>query len=184
MVLEVPIRGTAPLIVNRWSEKAKQMMLDKQQTSARTKKEPKNPEALFEASRYRLSDGRDGIPAVAFKGAIVGAARLFDGITLVSLKTLVSVIGEGPDQLVPIDYGEVTMREDTPRNANGIADLRYRAQFWPWSATLHIRTLVGQFDTESLLALVDAAGVGGVGEWRPSAPKSATGTYGTFEVAE
>ena len=99
------------------------------------------------------------------------------------MKQTVLVIGEGPDQLVPIEFGEVTMREDTPRNASGVADLRYRAQFWPWSATLRVRTIEGQFDHESVLSLVDAAGIGGVGEWRPTSPKSATGTYGTFEVA-
>jgi hypothetical protein len=181
---EIPIRGTAPLIVNRWSEKAKQMMLDAQQTKARAKKDPKDPVANFEASRYRLPDGRDGFPAPGFKASIVHAARLFDGITIVSLKQTVTVIGEGPDQLVPIEFGAVTMREDTPRNASGVADLRYRAQFWPWSAVLRVRTIGGQFDIDSLFALVDAAGIGGVGEWRPTAPKSATGTFGTFEVDE
>ena len=38
-------------------------------------------------------------------------------------------------------------------------------------------------DEASVIALVDAAGMGGVGEWRPSAPKSATGSYGQFRVA-
>lgn len=180
---EVPITGTSPLIVNRWSEKAKQMMLDAQQSSARPKKQPKDPVANYEASKYKLPDGRDGFPATAFKAAIVHAARMFDGITQVSLKQMVRVTGEGVEQLVPLDFGEVSMREDTPRNASGVADLRYRAQYWPWSATLHVVTIAGQFDTESILALVDAAGVGGVGEWRPTAPKSATGSFGTFEVA-
>lgn len=181
-VFDVPIRGTSPLIVNRWSEKAKAMMLEGQQTKARPKKEPKDPVANFEASRYRFEDGRDGFPATAFKAAIVHAARLFDGITQVQLKQTIVVLGEGPDQLVPLDYGEVTMREDTPRNASGVADLRYRAQFDPWSAVLSVRTIAGQFDEESIYALVDAAGIGGVGEWRPTSPKSATGTFGCFEV--
>jgi len=184
VVFEIPIRGTAPLIVNRWSEKAKQMMLEKQTTSARAKKQPKDPVANFEASRYRLPDGRDGFPATAFKAAIVHAARLFEGITQVQLKQTVVVLGEGPDQLVPIDYGEITMREDTPRNASGVADLRYRAQYWPWSAVLRVRTIGGQFDRSSILSLVDAAGIGGVGEWRPTSPNSATGTFGTFEVVD
>lgn len=182
VVFEVPIRGTSPLIVNRWSEKAKQMMLDKQQTAARAKKAPKDPVANFEASRYRFADGGDGFPATAFKAAIVHAGRLFDGITQVQLKQTVVVFGEGDEQLVRLDYGAVTMREDTPRNATGVADLRYRAQYWPWSAVLQVRTIAGQFDAESVLALVDAAGIGGVGEWRPTAPKSATGTFGCFEV--
>lgn len=184
VTFEVPVRGTTPLIVNRWSEKAKEMMLAAQQTKARTKKDPKDPVANFEASRYRFADGRDGFPAPGFKAAIVHAARLFDGITQVLVKQTVTVIGEGSDQLVPLTFGEITMREDTPRNASGVADLRYRAQFWPWSAVLHVRTIAGQFDLESVLALADAAGIGGVGEWRPTSPKSATGTFGTFEVIE
>lgn len=184
VIFEVPIRGTSPLIVNRWSEKAKRMMLEAQQTKARPKKEPKDPVANFEASRYRFEDERDGFPATGFKAAIVHAARLFDGITQVSLKQTVIVLGEGPEQLVPLDYGEIKMREDTPRNASGVADLRYRAQYWPWSCVLKVRTIGGQFDHGSILALVDAAGIGGVGEWRPTSPKSATGTYGTFEVVE
>lgn len=181
---EVNIRGVTPLIVNRWSEKAKALMLSKQQTAIQPKKEPKDPVALFEASRYRFPDGRDGFPASAFKAAIVHAGRMYEGIAQVLIKQTVVVLGEGPEQLVPIEYDEITMREDTPRNASGVADLRYRAQFSGWRATLRVRTIAGQFDHNSIIALVDAGGIGGVGEWRPTAPKSATGTYGCFEVVE
>lgn len=180
------IVGTAPLIVNRWSEKARNMMLEKQQTSARSKKEAKDPVSLFEASKYRLADGTDGFPAVGFKAAIVHAARLFEGVTQVSVKQSVVVLGSGRDvrgdDLVTLEYSSCEMREDTPRNATGVADLRYRAMYLDWSATLRVRTVAGQIDEESLFALVDAAGVGGVGEWRPTSPKSATGSYGTFEI--
>ncbi len=180
------IVGTAPLIVNRWSEKARNMMLEKQQTSARSKKEAKDPTALFEASKYKLPDGREAFPAVGFKAAIVHAARLFEGITQVSVKQAVVVLGSGRDDrgddLVALNYSSCEMREDTPRNATGVADLRYRAMYLDWSATIKIRTIAGQIDEGSLLALLDAAGNGGVGEWRPTSPKSATGSYGTFEV--
>lgn len=184
MTFVVPIRGTSPLIVNRWSEKAKEMMLQAQQTKARAKKDPKDPVANFEASKYKLPDGRDAFPSTAFKASIVHASRLFDGITQVLVKQTVLVTGEGPEQLVPLTFGAVTMREDTPRNASGVCDLRYRAQYWPWSAELHVRCIGGQFDLDSIMSLVDAAGIGGVGEWRPTSPKSATGTFGTFEVTE
>ena len=40
--------------------------------------------------------------------------------------------------------------------------------------------VLARFDQHA--ALVDAAGIGGVGEWRPTSPKSATGSYGTFRV--
>lgn len=185
VVFEVPIRGTSPLIVNRWSEKAKEMMLSAQQTKVRVKKDPKDPVANFEAARYRLPNGVDGFPAVAFKAAIADATRFFDkSITKVLVKQSILVVGEGPDQLVPLEYESITMREDAVRNASGVADLRYRPQYWPWTVNLKVRSIKGQFDYESLLALVDAAGQGGIGEWRPSAPKSASGTFGTFEVAD
>lgn len=183
-VMEVPIIGTAPLIVNRWSEKAKDMMLQAQQSNTRAKKDPKDPVALFQASQYRFDDGRHGFPAAAFKAAAVAGARYFEGVTLVIAKQAITVIGEGQHQLVELELeSDPIMREDTPRNASGVADLRYRAQYWPWRATLHIRYVPSIFTPESVLALVDAGGLGGVGEWRPSAPKSMTGTYGTFEVA-
>jgi len=182
-IMEVPIVGTAPLIVNRWSEKAKQMMLDAQQSNTRPRKQPKNPEELFLASQYRFEDGRHGFPATAFKSATVGAVRRFEGITLVLAKASLFVVGEGQHQLVELDVGEPMMREDTPRNANGVADLRYRASYWPWAATLHVKYDATVFTDESVIALVEAGGMGGVGEWRPSAPKSLTGTFGTYEVA-
>lgn len=164
-------------------------MLEKQQKAARARPEPKDPEALFEASRYRLPDGRDGFPAVGLKAAIVHGARMFAGVTQVQLKQVILVLGEGRDDrgdaLVALDLDvPPMMREDTPRNASGVADLRYRAQYEPWRMTLHIRTIAGQFDESSLMALVDAAGVGGIGEWRPTSPKSSTGSFGTFQVDE
>jgi len=181
-VLEVPIVGLSPVIPHKWSEKALRMMREKQSGSkARTKHDPKNPEEEAEGSLYRLPDGRPGMPATAFKAAMVGAVRLFSGVTMVSLKTALFVQGIGPDQLVPIE-GDMAIREDTPRNATGVADLRYRYAFWPWNAVLHVEYLTALVDADSVIALVDAAGNGGVGDWRPSAPKSATGTFGRFEV--
>ena len=183
-ILEVPIVGITPVIPHKWSEKALRMMREKQSGSkARTKHDPKNPQEEAEGSLYRLPDGRPGMPATAFKAAMIGAVRLFSGITMVSLKAAVFVKGDGPDQLVPIE-GDMAIREDTPRNATGVADLRYRYAFWPWSTTLEVEYLTALIDADSIVALVDAAGNGGVGDWRPSAPKSATGTFGRFTVAD
>ena len=181
--ISIRVEGTAPLIVHRFDEKAKQMMLEAQQTKTRAKKEPKDPVAAYEASKYKLADGRDGFPAVGFKAAIVGAARMYDGISMVQVKQLIRVIGEGPDQLVPLVLeSEPIMREDTVRVGMGTADLRYRAQYFPWSVDLLIQYVPSQISVDSIVSLVDAGGVGGVGEWRPSSPKGATGSYGTWEV--
>jgi hypothetical protein len=183
-VIAVPVTGTAPLIVHRFDQKAKQMMLEAQQTKTRAKKQPKNPQADFEASMYRFADGRHGFPAVGFKSAIVGAARLFDGITMVLAKNLIRVQAQEAEQFVELDAPPPMMREDTVRVGMGTADLRYRAQYWPWSAELLIEYVPSQISAESIVALVDAGGIGGVGEWRPSSPKGLTGSYGTWTVSE
>jgi hypothetical protein len=121
------------------------------------------------------------MPATAFKAAMVGACRLFEGISMTQAKSLFYVVGEGDEQLVPIE-GEARVREDTPRNQTGVADLRYRMQFYPWSTTLVVRFTKVAIDADSIAALLDAGGRGGVGDWRPSSPKSHTGTFGQFEV--
>jgi hypothetical protein len=182
VTVDVPIEGTSELITHRWSEKAKRMMLEAQMNrGTRAKKEPKNPEADYESSIYRLADGRCAIPATAFKAALVGAVRHFDGLTMVQAKAALFVSPEEGTDLVPI-VGTPHMREDMVRLESGVADIRYRAGFWPWSATLKVTFLPHMLDVSSVFALVDAAGLGGVGEWRPSAPKSASGSYGMFRV--
>lgn len=76
-VAEIEVRGTAPLIVHRWSEKARQMMLDAQQ-GKKNPKQPKDPQQDFETSMYRFEDGGHGFPIMAFKSAMVkGGARVF-----------------------------------------------------------------------------------------------------------
>lgn len=182
-IIEIDIEGASPLIPHKWSEKALRMMREAQSGSkVRAKHTAKVPEEEAEAALYRLDDGRPAMPATAFKAAMVGAARLFQGVTMTALKAAVFVHGDGPEQLVPI-FGDMSMREDTPRNATGVVDLRYRYSFWPWKATLAVEYLTAMVDKDSVVALVDAAGNGGVGDWRPSAPKSLTGTFGRFRVA-
>jgi hypothetical protein len=54
--LFVPIVGTSPLIVSRFSEKAKRQMLDAQQ-GRKSPKERRDPEADYQAAFYRTKDG-------------------------------------------------------------------------------------------------------------------------------
>lgn len=186
-VVTVPIIGVTPLIPHQWSEKAVKMMREKQfspEGTTRPKREPKNPVEEAEAHTYWLPDGRPGMPSTAFKAAIVDAARFYDGLTFETLKRIIFVDGvevEGGNLLVSID-GTQTLREDMPRNSGGTADLRYRYQFSPWRAVLTVRFVPTVVPAQSVYNLVDAAGRGGVGDWRPSAPKSKTGTYGTFRL--
>ena len=176
--IQLRVVGTSPLIVHRFDEKAKQMMLDAQQGRKRTKV-AKDPEADYQRSLYRLPDGRFGFPATGFKAATVDSARYFQGVKMTELRQALLFKGEGPDQLVALD-GEPEIREDAVRVGMGTADLRYRGIFNKWAATLTIVYVPALLSEQSVLTLVDAGGTGGIGEWRPS--KAKTGSYGTYEV--
>lgn len=179
--LMVPIRGTSPLVVHRFSEKAKREMLHNAQ-GKKTPKEPKNPEAEYEAAFYRLKNGEPGFPALAFKSATVGGARFYGKqISMTALKQLIFFTGEPAEDghyYVQI-IGDAIMREDVVRVGRGGTDLRYRPQFTEWSTILTVTYVSSMLTRGSLLSLIDAGGMGvGVGEWRPERD----GDFGTYAI--
>lgn len=178
--IKVPIVGTTPLLVHKFSTKAKRQMLDAMQ-GRKTPKQPKDPKADYESSIYRTADGAFAFPATAFKLATCGAARFYDkSVTMTALRQFMffgGVPGEDGDLVVKID-GEPIMREDVVRVGQG-TDLRYRAQFTEWSATLEVTYVLSALTRGSVLSLIDAGGMGvGVGEWRPEKK----GTFGTYKI--
>lgn len=183
----VPVRGTTPLIMHRFSEKSRRQMLDTMQ-GRRTPKTAKDPEADFEASLYYLDrtseeTGRRllGFPVLAFKAATVGAARFYGKeVSMTGLRQTLFFTGEtGSDNMLmaPI-LGDVEMREDIVRVGQG-TDLRYRGEVSDWSTVLDVLYVTSSLTRGSVLSLIDAGGMGvGVGEWRPQK----NGTSGTYEV--
>lgn len=179
--LRIPIRGTSPLIVHRFSEKAKRMMLDSAQ-GRKSPKMPKDPVAEYEAAAYRFEDGGYGFPVIGFKAATVGAARFYDkSVTMTLLRQCMFFQGEiGVDgqQLARID-GEPQMREDVVRVGNRGTDLRYRPEFREWKTELTVVYVTSMLTRNSLLSLIDAGGMGiGIGDWRPER----NGDFGTYQI--
>jgi hypothetical protein len=180
--LRIPIVGTTPLIVHRFSEKAKRQMLDNMQ-GRKSPKEPKNPEAEYEAAFYRLKDGSPGFPVIAFKAATVGAARFYGNLTMTSLKQSIFFAGEVGDdgRMLTAIHGEPRMREDVVTVNRSGSDLRYRPEFPEWSAVLEVTFVKSLLTRNSVLSLLDAGGMGvGVGEWRPERD----GDFGQFKIDE
>jgi hypothetical protein len=182
----VPIVGTAPLIVHRFDEKARRMMLEKQ-TARKSLREVRDPQAEYEACLYKISrNGQEkyGFPASAFRKATIGAARFYDkSVSMTGLRQMFMVKGvltkADPLALVEIE-GKPEPREDTVRLPNGNAEVRFRAMFAEWSAMLEIEYVASSIFQDSLLSLVDAGGqFVGVGDWRPEK----TGQFGTYEIS-
>lgn len=181
----VTVEGTAPLIVHAWSKKAKEMMLSAQQ-GKKVPKQAKNPDADFEASQYRFPDGGHGFPVMAFKSATVkGGARAFGkSVKMTELRQHLTFLpdGYGTDglQLARLIAEQPFMREDMVRVGMGTADIRYRAEYAKWAVDLRVEFLPSVIDLGSIVALIDAGGSNGVGEWRPEK----NGAFGTYTVAD
>jgi len=173
----VPLVGTAPLIVHKWSEKAKRQMLEAQQGKKKAK-EIRDPEADYAASLYRTSDGGFGFPVIAFKAATVRGAKLA-GVKMTDARQMFFVHGDQSDdltqELAPI-AGEPRMREDMVKVGMG-TDLRYRGEFLEWKTVLSVEFYDAFISQESLLSLISFGGESvGVGEWRPE-KNGQNGTY-------
>lgn len=178
VTVQIGIVGTSPLIVHRWSDKAKKQMLDKQTKRASAGKVAKDPEQDYRDSLYVLPDeqgGGYGFPTVAFKAAAVRAGT-YSELKMTFLRGAFHVQGE----MVEI-VGEPRPREDMVRVGMGVADIRYRAEFPEWRTTLTVRYNARAISLEMLLNLFQIAGFSvGVGEWRPEKD----GSFGMFEVAK
>lgn len=185
---EAPVVGVTPLITHRWSKKAIEMIEAKGQKKAKGPKDAKNPEAEYNAARYISTEGWDGVPATAFKAAMVGAARQCDGLTMTEAKRLFFVEPDGYDDenngLVRI-FGEPQMHRAMVRVGMGVADVRYRPIYTPWRAVVKVRFNAGVISADQVVNLIQLAGMSeGICEHRPSSPKSATGTFGCFQIEE
>ena len=180
--LRVPLVGTSPLIVHKFSEKAKRQMLDAMQ-GRKSPKQPKDPQADYEACFYRLDDERYGFPVIAFKAATVSAARFYGkSISMTALRQFVFFDGEfsktDGQKLAPL-FGEPHMREDVVKVGMGGSDLRYRPEFTEWRTSVEITYVRSMLTRDSILSLLDAGGMGvGVGEWRPEK----RGDFGTYQI--
>lgn len=173
--MRVRLVGDASLIVHRFSEKAKKMMLDKQRGQASAGREFKDPEKDFQDSLHKLPGGKYGFPAIGFKNAgVTACTSLGKSITKVQARQAFHVVGD----MVEIE-GVPSMREDTVRIGQGTTDLRYRGEFKAWSCVLTIRYNARVLSDEQIINLLNVAGFAvGIGEWRPER----NGQFGLFHV--
>lgn len=181
--LKLHLKGISPLLTHRFSEKAKKEMRDKQQKKARNAKEAKDPHACFMEAKHLDKNGKDAVPVLAFKNAIVSAARYADDLKMTVLRGALFVHGdtrgENGEQLVTLNFADCIMREDTVRIGMGTTDLRYRPEYHDWSVDLVIEYNSSVLTPSQIVNLVNLAGFSvGICEWRPERD----GQHGRFAV--
>ena len=186
------IRGTAPLVVHKFSAKAKAMIRQKQEAGSLANKgkskSAKDFEEVFQGARHISTEGWDGIPAAGFRAGIISACRLVGfKMTLAKLSIFVAADGfdktEGTPLVRILSPAEPERNESMVRLATGVCDISVRPMWRYWGAELRIQYDADQFtadDVRNLLARVGAQV--GVCEGRPDSKSSAGCGWGTFEL--
>lgn len=189
-VAEFKITGTAPYMQARFAKKAMDAMMAKHalgsQGNKGKKKEARDFEADYKGAMHKTKDGWCGIPAGAFRNALVSACRLC-GFKMTIGKLSVFVEADGLDE---VDGTPLIRLQGTPertdmavRNATGVCDIRVRPMWREWSAKLRIRFDGDQLSIEDVTNLLARVGMQvGIGEGRPDSKSSCGMGYGLFSI--
>lgn len=187
---EFKIVGTAPYVQLKFAEKAMNMMRAKMEAGSQAKKGAKKDARDFNEdfaqALHRTSDGRYGIPAGAFRNALISACRIV-GFQMTKAKLGVFVEADAIDasEGTPLIYidGEPEMVVHHVRNATGVADLRVRGMWREWSAVLRVKFDHDMFSLTDMANLLTRVGMQvGIGEGRPDGKASAGMGWGTFTI--
>ena len=187
--VEFKIKGTAPYVQLKFSEKTKNQLLEKMSTEGSAKKGKRGVRDYqdeFKQAMYESEKGWRGIPAASFRKAIVSACRSVNfKMTLAKLSVFVEADGFDKHDGTPL-----VKIEGTPelclhpvRNATGVVDIRARAMWKKWSANVRIKYDADQFNQNDIANLLMRVGVQvGIGEGRPDSKASTGMGWGLFEL--
>jgi hypothetical protein len=206
--LTVDIVGTSPLIIHQFSDKIKKQLLDKHKGGASKGRENKRPvvdlvECLYflngvkpmrlvekmekagaepedDVTKY-FKDTEIGFPATGFKKAAVHACRNLDDLPMTIARGSFFIKGEGPKELVKINYKKIIFGEDMVRLNGKVPDIRHRPKLIDWTAKLNIELNPRVLSAEQVCNLINISGFAcGVGDWRPQKD----GHYGMFTLKQ
>lgn len=184
------IAGTAPYVQHAFGQKAMQKMMDTQKAgqTAKSKKvrEPRDFDENYRNATHRSVEGWCGIPAPAFRAAMISACRLVGfKMTLAKLAVFIKEDGFDPTDGTPLVriQGDPEKHLGMARNANGGTDIRCRPMWKEWSAVLRIGFDADVFTSTDIANLVARVGAQvGIGEGRPDSKMSSGLGWGTFKI--
>lgn len=185
------IKGTAPLVICRFSKKD-ELLADYEKGTQKGKGKkvyaPTDLDNVFEEAKYISKDGWEGFNASSIRNGLIRVCTLVN-FKMTLAKMSLFVIEDGRDAkehqmpLVRI-YGESIRQDDSVRNPNtGKIQIATRAAYHNWSAKLNIRWDADQFSLTDVSNLLMRVGVQcGIGCGRPFSTDSVGMGWGTFEI--
>lgn len=203
--IQLWILGETPYIAGRFSLEKQKEIMDKQagistnddgstvevSKSKKPKRKPRDFEKEFLGSMYTSEDGWYGMPAAAFRNAMVRACSVADMMmTHAKLSIFVHADGFCKDTKIPLvrvyHSKADPIRSDMPvKISMGATDIRTRAMFKNWAARVRVRFFKPQFNETDVTNLMARVGMQvGVGEGRPFVESGGMGLgFGLFQIS-
>lgn len=189
--IELFIAGESPYVQHKFSAKALAQIMATQAAGStagtKKKREPKDFDQVCKDATHYSRQGWVGIPASAFRCAMISACRLV-GFKMTLAKLTVTVKADGFDRddgtpLVRI-YGESRRHDMAARNDNGSVDIRSRPMWEQWMSRVQVRFDADQFTATDITNLMMRVGMQvGVGEGRNDSKNSAGIGWGEFSLS-
>lgn len=191
-ICELKLVGSAPFVMHKFSQKARNQIIETQKAGSQAKgkkvREPKNFDEVYIGAMHITSEGWMGIPAGAFRNAMISACRTV-GYKMTHAKLAAFVLADGYDKddetpLIRI-YGEPQRHTTYARNDNGSVDIRVRPMWKKWHCIVRIRYDADMFSQKDIVNLMMRVGQQvGIGEGRPDSKNSAGMGWGLFDIAQ
>jgi len=184
----IEIVGEAPYVQCKMSQKYiddikfSQMQGD---TAKKKKREPKDFKAAYEGAKHFSTEGWIGIPAAAFRNAMIDVCRVANFV-MTKAKMSIEVTPDGfEDDGTPLVriVGKPKYAEHVVRIKNTV-DIRARPMWVKWSAKVLVTWDRDQFTLEDIYNLMHRAGQQvGIGEGRMFSKDSNGMGWGKFGIA-
>jgi len=188
---EFLIVGTAPYVQQAFSQKAREQIKGTQeagsQSRSKKKREAKDFQECYEQSKHYSREGWIGIPAGAFRAAMISACRLV-GFKMTLAKLSVYIEADGFDRIDGTPLVRITGEphySEHPVRIKDTVDLRARPM-WDsgWSAKVRVTFDLEQFSLQDVGNLMMRVGRQvGIGEGRPDSRNSAGMGWGLFDIS-
>lgn len=184
------IKDVSPLVINKFSEKAKIEMMEGQKKGSQNKKgkkkEAKDFDLAYKNAIHFSREGWPGLHAGAVRNSLISACRLCGfKMTLAKLAVFVEPDGFDKDEGTPLIkiIGKYYRKDLIVRLPNGQPDVRPRPMWDDWKIDLKIRFDADIFSLEDVSNLLMRVGMQvGWGEGRPDSKKSCGLGWGLFEI--
>lgn len=192
VTIAMTIEGTSAYVHNRFSKKAIDEMVATQKAGGtakgKKKRDPKDFQKCYEGATHKSAAGWCGIPASAFRSAMISACRTI-GYKMTHAKLAVFCEADGIDAvdatpLVRITKGKPSMHVGPVRNDNGSIDIRARPMWEPgWRAEVRLTYDADMMSRQDVVNLFSRVGLQvGIGEGRNDSRNSGGCGWGAFKI--